>query len=257
MDNSENFPPSIDLNRISEFYDLIFVDRQIRTYYRHDGIFRLSDTPSNLVKWPRGRYLRALAILNEDIDYFWLRPKVFLNAARKVTRLGLHIGRSPHLQFRDPCRWSLPSALGGEHSRWLYWLLPRPTPPTRRAESRFRLVHLGARPPRPRIRCSTHRQSVSARRFVLPHSDRTHRDEKISCQGNRRICESHDLSAQSHAAEGYQGYGARPLGANLPSGDQEGATAFSPRFSKVFPPSLENTHRRTGYDRMDRRTTQR
>ena len=101
LNSSENFPPSIDLNRISEFYNVIFVDRPIRIYYRHDGILRLSDTPSNLVKWPRGRYLRALATLNEDIDYLWQRPKVFLNAARRVTRLGLHIGRSPHLQFRD------------------------------------------------------------------------------------------------------------------------------------------------------------
>ena len=43
----------------------------------------------------------ALAILNDDVDYLWQRPNVFMNAARKVTRLGLHIGRSPRRQLRD------------------------------------------------------------------------------------------------------------------------------------------------------------
>ena len=101
LDRSENFPPSIGVNRISDIYDVIFIDHPIRIYYRNDGIARLSDKPSRQVKWPRGNYLRALAILNNDIDFFWSRPKVFLNAARKVTRLGLHIGRPPHTQFSD------------------------------------------------------------------------------------------------------------------------------------------------------------
>ena len=101
LNNSENLPPSIGVNRISERYEVIYVDHPIRIYYRYDGTARLSDKPSRQVKWPRGRYLRALDILNNDIDYLWRRPNVFLNAARKVTRLGLHIGRSPHLQFRD------------------------------------------------------------------------------------------------------------------------------------------------------------
>ena len=101
LDNSENLSPSISVNRISDHYELIYIDCPIRIYYRHDGVARLSDKPSKHVKWPRGKYLRALDILNNDIDYLWKRPNVFLNAARKVTRLGLHIGRSPHLQLRD------------------------------------------------------------------------------------------------------------------------------------------------------------
>ena len=101
LDSSENFPPSIVQNRISDFYNVIFVDRPIRIYYRKDGIARLSDNPTKQVKWPRGRYLRALAVLNEDIEQFWQHPKVFLHAARRITRLGLHIGRSPRRQFRD------------------------------------------------------------------------------------------------------------------------------------------------------------
>ncbi len=101
LDGSEHFPESIDLNRLSDFWEVIYVDRPIRIYYRHDGLPRLSDKLSRYVKWPRGNYLRALAILNNDIYYLWKRPMVFLNAARKVTRLGLHIGRSPRLQFQD------------------------------------------------------------------------------------------------------------------------------------------------------------
>ena len=102
LTNSENVPPRLYWNKLSDRYRTIYVDRPILCYYRNDGEVRLSDkaTPET-VKWPRGRYLRALSILNEDID--WLRhdPKVFLNAARKVVRLGLHIGRSPQRQFRD------------------------------------------------------------------------------------------------------------------------------------------------------------
>jgi len=102
LTNCENAPPSIYWNRFSNRYETIFVDRPIRRYYRNDGEARLSDkAPGKTVKWPRGNYLRALAILNEDID--WLRhdPKVFLNAARKITRLGLHIGRPIRSQFGD------------------------------------------------------------------------------------------------------------------------------------------------------------
>lgn len=101
LDNSENLPPSIGVRRTPDCQKIFFVDHPIRIYYRHDGTARLSDNMSRQVKWPRGRYVKALSILNEDIDYFWESPKVFLNAARKVTRLGLHIGRSPVVQFRD------------------------------------------------------------------------------------------------------------------------------------------------------------
>jgi len=116
LNNSENFPPSIDFTRISDCYEAIYIDRPIRIYFRHDGISRLSDKPLKQVKWPRGYYLRALAILNEDIDWFWQRPKIFLSAARKVTRLGLHIGRPLSYQFLD---------LNNKRARWL-WVMSIP-----------------------------------------------------------------------------------------------------------------------------------
>lgn len=101
LTNSEHCPESVTHNRTSWRYQSILVDRPIRRYFRNDGEARLSDEPSNAVKWPRGNYLRALAALNDDFDYCRNKPMVFLNAARKVTRLGLHIGRSPRRQLRD------------------------------------------------------------------------------------------------------------------------------------------------------------
>lgn len=101
LDCAENLPPSIGANRISDHFKVVYIDRPIRTYFTHDGVARLSDKPMNRVKTPRGNYLRALAVLNEDIGWFWKRPRTFFNAARKVTRLGLHIGRPPRQQFRD------------------------------------------------------------------------------------------------------------------------------------------------------------
>ena len=101
LDCSENLPPSIGANRISDYYKVIYIDRPIRIYFRHYGGARLSDKPTKHVKTPRGNYLRALAVLNEDIDWFWKRPKIFLNAGRKMTRMGLHIDRSPRQQFKD------------------------------------------------------------------------------------------------------------------------------------------------------------
>ena len=121
LTHSENCPPGIYWNRLSDRYETLFVDRPIRRYWRNDGVARLSDKLSQAVKWPRGNYLRALAILNEDTGYWRHSPKVFLNAARKITRLGLHLGRPPGRQFRDlangPARllWALgaPGGLAG------------------------------------------------------------------------------------------------------------------------------------------------
>lgn len=101
LTNSEHCPEAVTHNRISSFYDSVYVNRPIRRYYRKDGSMRLSDGPASGIKWPRGNYLRALTVLNDDIDYLRHNPGVFLNAARKITRLGLHIGRSPRRQFRD------------------------------------------------------------------------------------------------------------------------------------------------------------
>ena len=101
LTNSEYCPENVTHHRMSQRYDTIYVDHPIRRYFRNDGEVRVSNPPSGAVKWPRGNYLLALAMLNDDIDYFWNNPKRFLNSARKVTRLGLHIGRSPRLQFRD------------------------------------------------------------------------------------------------------------------------------------------------------------
>ena len=101
LTNSEHCPESVTHNTISSVYESVYVDRPIRRYFQNDGEPRLSDGSASGLKWPRGNYLRALATLNDDIGYLRDNPKVFLNAARKVTRLGLHIGRSPRRQFRD------------------------------------------------------------------------------------------------------------------------------------------------------------
>ena len=101
LTNSEHCPESVTHNRTSRRYQSIIVDRPIRRYFRNDGEPRLSDKPTDAVKWPRGHYLRALATLNDDLDCCRTRPTKFLNAARKITRLGLHIGRSPRRQLRD------------------------------------------------------------------------------------------------------------------------------------------------------------
>ncbi len=101
LTHCENLPPVIYWNRLSDRYQTLFVDRPIRRYYRRDGVARLSDRPSRAVKWPRGNYLRALSILNEEIAYLRHSPRTFLNAARKISRLGLHVGRPPGRQIRD------------------------------------------------------------------------------------------------------------------------------------------------------------
>lgn len=103
LTESEHCPESVTHNRISRFYDSVYVNRPIRRYFRRAGSARLSGTqaaPLSL-KWPRGNYLRALATLNDDIDYLRRDPGGFLNAARKIARLGLHMGRSPRNQLRD------------------------------------------------------------------------------------------------------------------------------------------------------------
>ena len=101
LDNSEHSPEIITHMEIAKRYETIYVDRPIRRYLMNDGVERLSDEAASGIKWPRGNYSRALATLNDDIDYFWQRPKLFLNAARKITRLGAHIGRPSLLQLRD------------------------------------------------------------------------------------------------------------------------------------------------------------
>ncbi len=118
LTGSEHCPETVTHNKISSVYDSIYVDRPIRRYFHKDGEPRLSDGSASGLKWPRGNYLRALATLNDDIDYLRHDPGVFLNAARKVTRLGLHIGRPIRHQSRDLAHararllWSL-AMLGG------------------------------------------------------------------------------------------------------------------------------------------------
>ncbi|MCY4551860.1 MAG: glycosyltransferase family A protein [Defluviicoccus sp.] len=101
LTNSEHCPEGVTHNRMSQQYQSIFVDRPIGRCFRHDGEARLTDRWPDAVKWPRGTYLRALAGLNDDIGFFRDKPARFLNYARKIARLGLHIGRSPGRQFRD------------------------------------------------------------------------------------------------------------------------------------------------------------
>lgn len=105
LTDSEHGPLIVTHMEISKRYETIYVDQPIRRYFRNDGEVRLSDKSFGAIKWPRGNYLRALAILNDDIEFLWRSPKQFLNASRKITRIGLHIGRPPRLQFRDLDNW--------------------------------------------------------------------------------------------------------------------------------------------------------
>lgn len=121
LTDSEHCPEGMTHNEISSFYGSVYINRPIRRYFQRDGEVRLSDRRTSGVKWPRGNYLRALAVLNNDIAYLRHDPKVFLNAARKITRLGLHVGRPLRRQFRDLAHsrarllWALamPGGLGG------------------------------------------------------------------------------------------------------------------------------------------------
>ena len=118
LTKSEYCPESITHNRVSMNYDTIYIDHAIRQYFQNDGVSRISGKQVSGLRWPRGNYLRALAVLNNDIDYLVDSPAVFLNAARKVARLGLHVGRPLRRQFRDlvpaapGCcgRWQCPAA---------------------------------------------------------------------------------------------------------------------------------------------------
>ena len=108
LTNSEHCPESVTLNRFSDRYETIYVNRPVLRYFRNDGADQLSNRARSSVmiaKQPRGNYIRALAILNGDIGYFFDRPKSFFGAGRKLTRLGLHLGRSPRLQFQDLTNW--------------------------------------------------------------------------------------------------------------------------------------------------------
>ena len=116
LTDSEYCPESITHNRISTKYDSIYIDQVIRRYFQNDGVARISGRRVSGLRWPRGNYLRALAVLNDDIDYLRHNPRVFLNAARKITRLGLHMGRPLGRQCRD---------LAHRRAR-LFWILAIP-----------------------------------------------------------------------------------------------------------------------------------
>ena len=101
LTNSEHGPEIITHMEIAKRYETIYVDHPIRRYFTNDGEERLSDKAAGAIKWPRGNYLHALAVLNDEIEHLWRSPKQFLGAARKIARLGLHIGRPPRFQLKD------------------------------------------------------------------------------------------------------------------------------------------------------------
>ena len=105
LTNSEHGPEIITHMEIAKRYETIYVDRPVRRYFTDDGEKRLSNKRLGAIKWPRGNYLRALSILNDDFEYLWRSPKQFLNAARKIVRLGMHMGRPLVFQFRDLGHW--------------------------------------------------------------------------------------------------------------------------------------------------------
>lgn len=101
LTQSEYCPESITHNKMSKCYNSVYINHPVRRYYRNDGTERLTDGLASTVRWPRGNYLKALAVLNDEIGYFEERPEVFLKAARRLAVLGFHIGRSPWRQFHD------------------------------------------------------------------------------------------------------------------------------------------------------------
>ena len=108
LTNSEHCPESVTLKHFSDRYETIYVNRPALRYFRNDGEDRLSARARSSVmvaRQPRGNYLRALGVLNGDIGYFFDNPKMFFAAARRVARLGLHLGRPPRMQFRDLTGW--------------------------------------------------------------------------------------------------------------------------------------------------------
>ena len=101
LDGGEHVPEVLFWNGVSDRGETVYVDCAVGKCFTRHGGARLSDGDAGAVKWPRGNYLLVLSVLNEDMRRARLPPKVLLNAARKITRLGLHVGRSPYRQFRD------------------------------------------------------------------------------------------------------------------------------------------------------------
>lgn len=102
LTRSEHCPESVTLGRLSNRYKMIFLNHPVVRCIGDKNTIRLSDKPSSrAIKWPRGNYLRALAILNEDMQHVSVPFGILLNAARKITRLGLHIRRPLRYQFED------------------------------------------------------------------------------------------------------------------------------------------------------------
>ena len=100
-------PNSITLNQIAKSYKMLYVDVPLRVMYRHDGIPRLSNHTSHFKKFPMGKYLQSLSVLNSEINYFWHSPKYFVHHARKLSRFGLHNGKNLYRQSSElTSRWS-------------------------------------------------------------------------------------------------------------------------------------------------------
>lgn len=100
LTDHEHCQEAITYNEICSVYNSIYVNEALRKYWRFDGDC-LSDGASSGIKWPRGNYLWGLSVLNKDIQYFQFDRKQYFNCARKITRLGLLIGRPLNQQYRD------------------------------------------------------------------------------------------------------------------------------------------------------------
>ena len=101
LTRSEHCRPSISVSANPKDHEAIYVDVPIRKYFRGDGVPRLTDGYASRLKWPRGTYLWAVAVLNEHSAYLRFEPGKFLSVARKMVRIGLHLGRLPGRQYRD------------------------------------------------------------------------------------------------------------------------------------------------------------
>ncbi|MCY4259790.1 MAG: glycosyltransferase, partial [Rhodobacteraceae bacterium] len=99
--DSEHSQEAITLGKIHNDHDVIHVDHVVGRYYAHDDMERLSNGDPGALNWPRANYLWSVQVLNQDMQYARHDPGFFISRARKVTRLGLHIGRPLSRQWSD------------------------------------------------------------------------------------------------------------------------------------------------------------
>ncbi len=116
----DHIPIEVTYDELPDSLKAVYVDHPIRRYYQHDGVARMTDgwdRSKNGIKHAQGKYFHRRAILNHETGYFMCDPKRFVGSAVRMSRFGLHIGRSLRDQWRELS--NAPARL-----LWLVGLLP-------------------------------------------------------------------------------------------------------------------------------------